>query len=235
MAVSKALARSLRWGREEVDELADEFLDHKVFTYVETLGDLYREHGVDLLDEEIDLSDTILLALRREAVEHARMVVDTYNRDLEGFLERNADLPRAQLLDTYEAWSTARADARAETLAIQEAYTAHADATMAFWLAQGVEPEFIFDHSHPGEDEPSCEVCAALEATNPHPAARVVAIGSPHIGCRQSWKHAGDPELPDELVLPEAPAGIIGSQPLVNRYGNDHVMAAAAIVAGQLD
>lgn len=231
MAVSKALARALRWGREEVDELADDFLDHKVFTYLETLGDLLREHGAAIENDDIDLSDEILLALRAEAREHAQFVVDTYNRDLDSFLTRNADLPRAQLLDTYDAWAADRADARAEIIAVTEAYSAHADATAAFYAAQGIEPEYDFDHSHPGEDAPSCEVCAALEATNPHPAARVVAVGSPHIGCRQSWK-ARDPELPDELAVPTRTAGIVGSQPLTNRYGNDKVLAAAAIVSG---
>lgn len=235
MPVSNALAKALRWGAEEVADLADEFLDHKVFVYHETLVDLFREHGADVADDDIELSDTILLALRRESREHAGFVVDTYNADLEKFLQRNADRPRAELLDIYDAWASDRADARSEQIAITEAYTAHADATLAFHLAQGGEPEFDFDHSHPGEDAPSCEVCAALEATNPHPAARVVAIGNPHVGCRQSWKSTTSDALPEDLVVPEAPAGIVGSQHLVGRYGNDHVAAAAAIVSGALD
>lgn len=228
MAVSKALAKALRWGREERDELADEFLDHKVFTYIETLGDLFREHGVEVDDDDIEISDDILRALKREAVAHAAMVVDTYNADLDKFLQRNADTPRAQLLDDYDAWAADRADARAETIAVTEAYTAHADATIAFYEANG-GGEYDFGH-HPEDDAAVCDVCKALEATNPHPVERVLAIGTPHINCRQKWRRRGD-ELPEELVVPDAPAGIVGSDPLVNRHGNDHTAAAAAIVA----
>lgn len=233
MAVSKALAKALRWGDEERDELADEFLDHKVFTYVETLGDLFREHGADIADDDIVLSDEILLALKREAIAHAGFVVDTYNADLEKFLERNAELTRAQLLDTYEAWAADRSDARAETIAVTEAYSAHADATIAFYEAQAAGGEYDFG-AHPDDDAPSCEVCTVLEATNPHPVARVLAVGSPHINCRQQWRRRGD-ELPEELVMPTVPAGIVGSEPLVNRYGNDHVAAAGALASGGLD
>ncbi len=233
MAVSKALAKALRWGDEERDELADEFLDHKVFTYVETLGDLFREHGADIVDEDIVLTDEILLALKREAIEHAGYVVDTYNADLEKFLQRNGDLPREQLLATYDAWSADRADARAETIAVTEAYSAHADATIAFYEAQGEGGEYDFG-AHPEDDAPSCEVCAVLEATNPHPVARVLAVGAPHINCRQQWRRR-DVDLPDDLFLPTRPAGIVGSTPLVNRHDNDHVAAAGAIASGSLD
>jgi hypothetical protein len=232
MPVSKALARALRWGREELDELADEFLDHKVFTYVETLGDLFREHGAAITDEDIVLSDEILLALKREAIAHAGHVVDTYNGDLEKFLKRNADLQREQLLSTYDAWSADRADARAETIAVTEAYSAHADATIAFYEAQGAGGEYDFG-AHVDDDAPACEVCAVLEATNPHPVARVIAVGTPHINCRQNWRRR-DVDLPEELFMPSAPAGIVGSEPLVNRHGNDHV-AAAAFVAGDAE
>lgn len=233
MAVSKALARALRWGREEREELADEFLDHKVFTYVETLGDLFREHGADISDDDIVLSDDILRALKREAIAHAGYVVETYNADLERFLARNGDLPREQLLATYDAWSADRADARAETIAVTEAYSAHADATIAFYEAQGAGGEYDFG-AHPADDAPACEVCAVLEATNPHPVARVLAVGMPHINCRQNWRRR-DVDLPEELVVPTAPAGIVGSEPLVNRHGNDHVAAASQLVTGGLE
>lgn len=234
MAVSKALAKALRWTQEEVDDLALEFLDAKVFTWVETITDLLIEHGVDAVEDDVDVSDDILRALRQEAREHAGYVVDTFNRDLDKFLERNANTPREQLLGDYEAWAADRAQARAETIAITEAYSAHADATVSFFQAQGVEPEFDFDHSHPGEDAPSCETCAALEATNPHPLARVLAVGGVHIGCRQSFK-GRDVELPDDLRAPDRTSGIVGSTPIVMRYGNDNALAAAAILAGDLD
>lgn len=230
MAVSKALAKALRWTQEEIDELADEFLDHKTFVWVETITDLLREHGADVSEDDVDVSDDILAALRAEAREHAGFVVESFNRDLERFLQRNADTPRAQLLGDYEAWANDRASARAEMVAITEAYSAHADATLAFYQAQGVEPDYDFDHSHAGEDAPSCEICEALEANNPHPHARVIEVGVPHPQCRQSWKPR-EPDLPDDLRVPILTSGIVGSTPLIMRHGNDPVVAAATITA----
>ncbi len=185
MASSREIAslrRALAWGNEESDELVDEFLDHKIWTYVETLGDLFREHGADVSDDDIELSDEILVALKRESIEHAGFVVDTYNRDMNAFVDRVQAEPKSRIEDWYEAWANDRAEARAEILAITEAYGAHADATIAFYAAQEGEHAFDFG-DHPEDDAPSCEVCAALVATNPHPLARVLEVGSPHIGC----------------------------------------------------
>jgi hypothetical protein len=234
VAVSKRLRQTLRWGREERAELAEAFLEHKIVAYVETLSDLLADNGVTEWDEDDiadQLSDSILRALRAEAREHAGFVVDTFNGDLDAFLERNADLPRAELLDSYDAWSTGRADARSEITAITEAYSAAADATLAFWEANAPAGEYDFGgHPELGDDAPECKVCQALVASNPHPVERVREIGNPHIGCRQNW-HRKAGELPDELRLPEEPAGIVGAQPLVNRHGNDHD-AAAEWIAG---
>lgn len=230
MAVSAALRAALRWGPEEQAELADEFLDVKVFTYVQTLADLAREHGVELEDDEVELSDAVLSALRREAREHAAFVVETFNRELDEFLDRNALADRETLIGAYEQWAEARADSRSETIAITEAYTAAADATVAFYRDNGLEVEYDFG-GHAGEDDPpACEVCVALAETGPHPHERVVAIGNPHPGCRQHW-HARDAELPDELVLGREPAGIVGQQPLLIRTGNDRDAAVAEILA----
>ncbi len=221
MAVSKALRASLKWGDEEREELAEDFLDHKVFVYVETLVELLTVHGVEATDADVDLSDEILLALKGEAEDHAASVVDTYNADLDGFLDRNADLERESLLSTYDAWSSDRAEARAEVVAITEAYTASADATAAFYAANAQEdPEFDFGgHPELGDDDPACPTCAWLVEESPHPLARMLEVGSPHIGCRQEW-HALEPALPDELAVPTRPAGIVGKDALVTRAGS---------------
>lgn len=229
MPASKALRNALRWGREEAGEIADDFLDHKVFTYIETLAELAAEHGYELDADALELSDSILLALRGEAREHAGYVVNTYNDDLDGFLERNAALGRERLLDTYDAWASDRGEARAEIVAITEAYPAAADATLAFYRANA-DGEIAYDFGgHEGDDDPVCDVCKALVDTSPHPHERVVAIGSPHIGCRQAW-HRREGAMRGELTLPTEPAGILGSQALVNREG-DHDAAVAAINA----
>lgn len=231
MAVSKRLRQSLRWGREELDELADSFLEHKLVAYIETLTDLFGEHGVDVTEQEIadELSDPILLALRAEAREHAGFVVESFNTDLDAFLARNEGLGRDELLDSYDAWSTGRSDARAEQIAITEAYSAHADATVAFWEANAEGGDYDFGgHPELGDDAPACPVCRALVDSNPHPVDRVREVGTPHIGCRQAW-HRREGELGEELRIPEEPGGIVGSQALVNRHGNDHAAAAEFI------
>lgn len=234
MPVSKRLREALRWGDDELEDLADSFLDHKVFTYVETLADLFTLHGAEITDDDIDLSDAILLALRREARDHAASVVRTFNKELDTFLTENAKLPRGELLAAYGTWAEVRADSKAEQIAVTEAYSAHADAKMAFYLAnvpEGFEPSFDFG-GH-GDDDPVCAVCEVLLTTSPHPLSRVLEVGSPHIACRQDWHETDDFEeiLPEELKLPTEPAGIVGKSAYVNRLGNDHAVAAAAIEA----
>lgn len=229
MPVGRRVRAALRWGQDEVDELAAELLDVKVFTYVETLSDLLLEAGVEHdRRTDIELSDAILRALTKESRIHARMIVDTFNDDLDKFLERNGDLPRARLLDTYRAWADDRAQARAEVIAVTEAYSAAADAQLAFTQAnapEGVEPEYDFG-GH-GDDAAVCEVCKVLEATSPHPHARILEIGNPHPGCRQDW-HPRAIELGDEVRLPDKPAGLVGADHIVIREGG-HDEAVRAI------
>lgn len=230
MAASKRLRASLRWGREERADFYDAFLETKVITFVETLGELARELGYDIEDDEIDVSDDVLKALRDEAREHADFVVDTYNRDLDDFLDRNRELSRDDLLRDYESWAEARADAKAETIATTEAYSAAADATVGFFLDNGLL-DAEFDFGGHGDDDPVCEICEALRVTSPHPASRVLAVGNPHIGCRQDWHHRVDPgDLPDEVQLGRNPAGIIGAQHYLGQHGDDRTAAAQAIL-----
>ncbi len=223
MAVSKALRKALMWGAEEQQELADEFLDHKVFTWVETILELLGRHGVDASPEEVEPSDEILKALADEARAHALSVVLTYNRDVHAFLDRQSDRTRDEILADYEAWADDRADARSELIAVTEAYSAATDATMAFYQANDLEPLFDFGgHPELGDDDPACEVCAELVYTSPHPLARVLEVGSPHINCRQDW-HATDETddvLGDEVRVPTAPSGIVGRDALVTRTGS---------------
>lgn len=229
--VSDALRAALRWDQEELDELADDFLDHKVFTYVETLVELAEQHGFDLPPGDLELSDAILTAIGREAVQHARYVADTFNRDLDGWIERNAatapDLNA--FLDAYQAWAEDRGEARAEIIAITEAYPAAADATLAFYAANGEgDNAYNFGGAGHGGDHAECVVCETLIRTNPHPHARVLEIGSPHINCPHTW-HREEGTMRDEFTLPSEPAGILGTDPIVNRFDNDHQAAADAL------
>lgn len=229
MPVSRKLRAALRWGEDEVTELAAELLDHKVFTYVETLSDLLDERGVEHAREDIVLSDAILKALRAESRLRARQIVNTFNTDLDGFLERNGELPRARLIDTYSAWASDRAQNRAELIAITEAYGPAADAQLAFAAAnapEGLEPSYDFG-GH-GDDDPVCDVCRELEQTSPHPHSRVLAIGNPHPGCRQDWHEVDSDEHPEEYRLPTKPAGLVGAEHIVIREGG-HEQAVDAI------
>lgn len=236
MATERQLAQlraALAYDEADVRSLTEAFLDVKVAVYTDTLLVLAEEYGYDLADD-LDLSDDVLRALRDEARRDAQSVVDTFNHDMDQLLQENAALRRDDLITLYEQWAEARADSRADMVAVTEAYPAHADATMAFFQAAGIEPEFDFG-GH-GDDDPRCEVCQALADTGPHPLARVLAVGIPHINCRQEWHERDvDPALlPDELRLGANIAGIVGQDPLVHRAGG-HTEAASQITGGLLD
>lgn len=221
---------------DEADEraLVESFLEHKVLVYIDTLGDLADAYGYAIEDDEIVLSDDVIRALRDESRAHAKSVVATFNRELEQLLDRNAEKDRDDLLDLYETWAEQRADSRTTAIALTEAYSAHADATAAFFQAAGLEAEPAFDfggHPELGDSPPACAVCQALVDTNPHPLSRVLEVGTPHIQCAQEWHERDvDPDtMPDEIHLGAAVAGIVGRDALVNRAGNDHEAAAAMI------
>lgn len=219
--VSQRTRQALRWGREEEFDLFEDFFIAKIEVYLETLRDLARQHGVELDADDIELSDDVLLALRVESRRHAEKVVATFNQDLDAFLDQPEvqALPRAEVLERYADWAIQRAEERADMIAVTEAYSPHADATVAFFRDNDVEPLFDFGVHGPDDRHPECDICEALDRTSPHPLTRVVEVGNPHIHCRQSWAPTGDYELPDELVLGQSPGGIIGSEPLNHRAG----------------
>jgi hypothetical protein len=220
--------RELAWGDDERREFAEAFLTAKIEAYEATLLDLMDDYGYQLDADDLDLPDNVVAALADEARRNAGYVVDTHNREMEELVERHADLTVGEIIDAYETWAEQRADTRSEQIAVTEAYNAHADATVAFF--GGIEGALFEFGGHPGDEPPECEVCRALVETNPHPLERVIAVGNPHINCRQSWHPlATDEDLPDELVLPQDVAGIVGGEPLVNRTGNDHAAAADTV------
>lgn len=225
----RGLGKMLRLRRGDVRQIARDFVHAKINVYLDTLHDLADEYGY--VPIQIDLSDEVLRPLVDEARQHAQFIVDTFNGEMEAFLDRNKERPPGQILQDFHAWAADRFDARGEQTAITEAYNAHADATVAFFAASGIPVEFDFG-GH-GDDEPQCAVCQALASSGPHPLERVVAVGNPHIGCRQEWHPLvpDDAELPDEeaLQLGQASGGLFGRQPLVIEHGNDHDAAAAYV------
>ena len=212
---------------EDIDALSDVLYLNKVRVYEDTLAEL-----ADLYDYEVEdltLSQEVLDALRDEADLRAEQMTGTYNGDLAGFIDAIPDdITYEHSVEATELWATDRDEARSELVGITEAYSAHADATVAFFVNNGIEVEFDFG-GH-GDDHPQCVVCEALVRSNPHPAERVVEVGTPHIQCRQKWHAVIEADdLPDELVLGQgAPAGILGNESLVQRAGG-HTEAAEGL------
>lgn len=193
--------------------------DEKVKVYAATLEDLATSYGYELPNGGLTLTEDVLTALRNEADDNAQSIVDTFNEELRTFLDRNAERSDAEVLADFEAWAVERHEARAEQQAITEAYTPHADATVAFFAENGLEPEFDFG-GH-GDSDSQCPICVALEETGPHPLSRVLEIGVPHIGCRQDWHPTIDAnELPDELKLGGKTGGVLGAEPLRDKHGS---------------
>lgn len=230
--MARSLFRALRQTAADRRELANMLYEGKVAVYTATLEDLATSYGYDLTDGGIELSEDVLSALRDEADENAQSIVETFNSELRTFLSDNQGKPDADVLTAFETWATDHHEKRAELRAVTEAYVPYADATLAFFAENGLEPEFEFG-GH-GDDDPQCVICQALEASNPHPMGRVLEIGMPHIGCRQDWHPTIDvSQLPDELKLGGKVGGVLGREPLRDRF--DSPEAAAEMVAAPVD
>jgi hypothetical protein len=235
VAVSRALRSSLKYGAADRKGLAEAIYDAKRQVYVETLADLAEGHGYEL-DGDVILAPTVEAEIRAVAQEHARLIADSYNRDVDAFLDRNESLEKDALLDTFDAWSQDRLDQHADLIAVTEAYDAYTDATVSFYAENGLEPEYEFGgHPELGDADPACDLCQALEATNPHPHARVLEVGIPHVQCRQNWHALVDPEnLPDVLTLGGQTGGVLGADPLnMALGGTDEAVQHVHDLAGQ--
>lgn len=230
------LKAALSYDEADRDGLAQDFLEHKIAVYIDTLGELADTYGYDY-GGRIDLADDVIASLATQARAHADSVVATFNSEVAAFVDRNAEADRDTIIDLVDQWAAARADSHSPVIAITEAYEAHADATASFWQAAGVEPEFDFGVHGPEDAPPQCDICEALVALSPHPLSRVLEVGVPHHQCRQSWQEVGVDAagLPDEIQLGAATGGILGTDPFITRHGNDRqaaVRAIADLVAG---
>jgi hypothetical protein len=230
--MARNLFRSLRQTAADRRELAKILYDGKVEVYKATLEDLATSYGYELTETGIVLGEDVLNALRDEADENAQSIVETFNSELRTFLAERRDADDAAVLTEFETWAAERHDARAEMRAITEAYLPYADATLAFFAENDLEPDFDFG-GH-GDDDPQCEICQALEENNPHPMSRVLEVGIPHIGCRQDWHPNIDVNsLPDELKLGGRTGGVLGAEPLRDRAGSP--AAAVEMLAAPVD
>ena len=235
MPADRKLLSALRWTAQDRREIAEAIYATKVTTYIDTLADLALGYGYELPEGALRLAPDVDRGLKENATLQARRIVDTYNRELRGFLERNHGRPEVEVVDDYRAWMEDRSEHKSDEVAVQEAYSAYADAVAAFFVANDMDPLFEFGgHPEEGDEPPECDVCQALEATNPHPLSRVLEVGTPHIGCRQKWHALVEPDdLPEELVLPSSLAGIVGADPLNMRLGGDVAAADFITTAGE--
>lgn len=201
----------------DVAALASKLFSAKQRVYRRSLLELARYLGYDV--KRPDLAPAVTQGLRAESRDHAQRIADTYNRDLLDAAEGRND-------GELRSWAVARQRARAKPTAITEAYSAHADATIAAIMDLGLFEDATFDfggHPELGDAPPACSICEAIIRGNPWTAADVVRLGSPHPACRQDWhlNTIDQRALPPahELSLGQTLAGIVGGQPLIIRSG----------------
>lgn len=220
-------------GDREVSRLARRFYAEKARVYRKTLVDLANRYGERR--RRALLSPQIRSALEAEADDHARKVVDTYNRDLSRFASRYADEPIGIFAQRITFWASDRAKHKAGVIARTEAATPKLDATVGFFRENGHDLGFEF-----AGPPAQCPTCKALKETSPHSGERAVAVGLPHINCRHHWR----PRFParSKLLGGDRPgvislgrgqtAGIIGKPSYVQEAGGTEEAAALISEAG---
>ena len=180
MALRGELLAALAFGDDEARPLANKLSIRKIATYRKTLQTLATLHG---LDKPV-LSSRLLQDLYAEATRDAESIIATHNARLPVLVDRalalEPDDPQAALAIIEELLHD-RAEAHGPTIAITSLYGPHADATIGFYLNAGAHP--MFDFGGHGDADPACELCQAILDLNPHPAARVIEIGTPHHQC----------------------------------------------------
>ena len=220
------LLRALRRTRSDASELAVILFDRKVAVYLRTLRELVRRYR---RRTTVTLSPAVERVLRAEARDHARLIVRSYNDELKRVITRNGDKNITAIRALIEEWAALRHASRADLVAVTETYGPHADATLSFFAENDLHPEFDFG-GH-GDATPVCPICLAIQKRNPHPFERVVAIGTPHPGCRQDWHPLAvtSSVLPPELSLGGALAGIVGKPTLIERSGSQSAAVDAIV------
>jgi hypothetical protein len=237
MASKRTLQRAVKrlaMGEPEIKDLAEKLLTTKRRVYRRTLASLAQRLGYS--DTGLpNLSDEVLAALEAESRDHAERMAATFNADLVQQAAKLGPLPNEKVGPTLTSWANSRQRKRAKPIAITEAYTAHADATMSAILDFGLPEGTLFDfggHPELGDAHPVCSICKELVTHNPWTVAEVVQIGNPHPGCRQLWRlsRLEQRDLPAELPdLGQTIAGIVGKDSLITRAGDRD--AATAFVA----
>jgi hypothetical protein len=206
----------------DVDALADKLFRAKRRVYRRTLLEFARSLGLAITRPR--LSEDVERSLRADATKRARQIARTHNRDLaramDELSEGRAD---ADLDAAIKTWRISRQRKRARGTAANELYPAHADALISAATELGLADDALWDFGgHPSDQTPVCEICNTLAALSPWTTAEVIEIGNPHPECRQDWhlRSPAAPDVPDDPVLGQQLAGIIGREPYVMRAGS---------------
>lgn len=223
------LIRAAQLDRKATEKMARGFYTAKARVYRDTLAELSHRHGHPRA--RVVLSSEIRDALQAEATDHAEKVTATFNRMLNEWAVANRDLPRQLFAGRLQMWQRERAKNRGPMISQVEVSTPRLDALVSFYRENGVEPDFELV-GPPAK----CPLCKELKRTGPHPLARVLEVGYPHIGCSHRWRaktrasavlRAGG-ERPGTISAGRGgPAGIVGGEAFVSQHGGQEAAAAA--------
>jgi hypothetical protein len=213
----------------DVLRLARKLYAIKAKAYRDTLLEAQRRHGG--ARSRVVLSQEIRDAIREEADLHARYSVQTMNRMIERWAQRNSHLDRRTFANELGRFLRERGKTRSQVVSGMAPLTAKLDAEVAFYRENGIEPEFDF-----AGPPAKCELCRVLKATGPHSIERVLEVGYPHLNCTHRWRSRSRATAamreggirPGQISAGRgAPAGILGSRAMIDRLGNLDVAIAS--------
>lgn len=215
------IALAVRSSVEAVERLARTLYRAMAHTYRQTLLALAHRYGLE--QSRVVLSAEIRQALSAEAHRIATRAMETYDRLVSAFIDRNGELTDEELVPKLKRYMRERAANRSALVVGSAVNPAKLDAIVGFYRENGVEPEFDFRGN---EGPPSCLTCTELVRTSPHSAELVLAVGYPHLGCSHSWHVKGVKKAQlrsggvraGRISLGRGEvAGIIGIEPLLMR------------------
>lgn len=203
-----------------MEKVAATLLRTKVRVYRKTLRELGELYGVEV---KIKMSEAVKSALAAEALKAAEQMAQTRNSAaLRIAIKLNkTGLSDERIRQDLRILVRQRQNKRRELVAVTEAYSPHADATLAFFRDAGGFAEMSFGgRPDLGDRPPECPICQAIIDGNPWSVEQAIRIGTPHPQCRQSWHPSISSPLPDELEVGLTIAGVVGAETLVTRAGH---------------
>lgn len=189
-----------RMEREDVAALADQLLDQRKHAWTTALTELAREMGCDRSPRAPSGGD--LAELKRMSREDARSIAKTWNKDsqreIERLYEANHRGNRYYYAKRMEQWAAERNTWKAPQIALNTAQQTRHVAQQAFYKANGLGKQYVFD------GPPAvCEECVGHYAAGVVDQKYVDTHPAPvHINCPHWWKALPRERIPcSELWL----------------------------------